>query len=174
MMRAGLILATLAFGTAAFAAPKPPALPAELQGLAACRAMTDASARLTCYDAATAHLEAAVNKHDVLVLNRDDMRATRRGLFGFTLPKTSLFGRSGSDSEHDDVSEIDAKATSVSSLGYGMWRMRLDDGALWETTEAVEWDGPHTGSKIHLKRGALGNYFMTIDGGRPVRSRRIG
>jgi hypothetical protein len=174
MMRVGLIVATMAFGTAASAAPAPTALPTELQGLAACRAMTDNGARLACYDAATAHLEAAVNKHDVLVLNRDDMRATRRGLFGFTLPKTSLFGRSGSDSEHDDVSEIDAKVTTASSLGYGIWRMRLDDGALWETTEAVEWDGPHAGSKIHLKRGTLGSYFMTIDGARAVRARRVG
>jgi hypothetical protein len=174
MMRVGLIIAAMAFGTAASAAPTPPSLPTELQGLASCRAMTDNAARLACYDAATAHLEAAVNKHDVVVLNRQDMQATRRGLFGFTLPKTSLFGRSGSDNSRDDVSEIDATATAVSSLGYGMWRMRLDDGALWETTEAVEWNGPHNGSKIHLKRGTLGNYFMTIDGSRAVRSRRIG
>lgn len=173
-MRAGLIIAAMAVGTAASAAPTAPSLPTELQGLVSCRAMMDNAARLACYDAATAHLEAAVNKHDVLVLNRDDMKATRRGLFGFTLPKTSLFGRSGVDSSRDDVPEIDATAAAVSSLGHGMWRMHLDDGALWETTEAVEWDGPHTGSKIHLKRGLLGNYFMTIDGARPVRARRVG
>jgi hypothetical protein len=174
MMRAGLIVAVMAFGTVAEAAPAPAPLPAGLKGLADCRAITDNGARLACYDAATAHLETAVSKHDVVVLNREDMRATRRGLFGFTLPKTSLFGRTGPDSEKDDVAEIDATVTSASSLGYGIWRIRLDDGAVWETTEAVDWRDPRPGSKIHLKRGLLGNYFMTIESGRAVRSRRVG
>jgi hypothetical protein len=86
----------------------------------------------------------------------------------------SLFGSNGADSTHDDVAEIDAVVKTASSFNYGMWRIRLDDDALWETTEVVEWKTPHPGSKIHLKRGALGNYFMSIDGSAVVRARRIG
>lgn len=139
--------------------------------MAKCKLLTDNGARLSCYDGAVTEFEAAVKNHDVVVMDRNTMREARRGLFGFTLPRTPLFN---GDNVHDNVSEVDTDVISAVSLGNGKWRMRMADGALWETTEGVGWKAPKVGSVIHLKAGAFGSYFMTIDRDNPIRAMRVG
>jgi hypothetical protein len=170
----GFILASMALvspSNLAEAAPEAPTV--ALQGLSSCLAMTDDHQRLGCLDTEAAKLIAAAKSHDIMLLGRKDMQETRRGLFGYALPKMSLFGNHGSDGARDDVAEIDAVVQSATSSGHGNWRMKLDNGAVWETTEEVTWDPPHPGSKVHIKRGALGSYFMTIDRASPIRAMRI-
>ena len=63
-----------------------------LNAVTACRAIGDATQRLACYDEAATRLTQAVGRNDVVVLDREDIRQTRRSLFGFHLPRLPLFG----------------------------------------------------------------------------------
>jgi hypothetical protein len=173
----GLIISAslMTCGTVVFAAPRgakaPPPSPA-VDALAACRAVTDNGARLACYDQASSRFTEAVSKGEVIVMDKQEVRQTRRSLFGFTLPHIALFR--GDEGVAGDQDQIEAVITSASGIGYDKYRMRIED-AVWETTEAAPTiNPPRAGQKVVIKRGALGNYFIRIEGQKAVRGRRTG
>lgn len=144
-----------------------------VEALAACRLVADNAARLACYDQASARFSEAMSKGELVVMDQQDIRRTRRSLFGFTLPRIGLFG--GGDKEDAEQEEIETTITAASGLAYDKYRIRIEDGAVWETTEAAPGiDPPRAGQKIKIKRGALGNYFLRIDGQKGIRGRRTG
>lgn len=140
-------------------------------GMGKCRAVADNNARLACYDTFVTTFEASVANRDIVIMDRDTIRQTRQGLFGYTLPKAPLFS---GDNVRDNISELDTTVASATPLGNGKWKVRLAEGSLWETTESVGWISPRPGSKIHLKAAAFGSYFMTIDRDNPIRAMRVG
>ncbi|MET1111740.1 MAG: hypothetical protein ABWX67_09470 [Allosphingosinicella sp.] len=141
-----------------------------IQGLSACRALADEKARLDCYDRASARLAEAVEKKELVVLDQQEIRETRRSLFGFSVPNIPLFrGESGGDN-----GQLEAVIAGAASLGGGKWRIRLEDGAIWDTNETrLGLSDPKPGQKIIIKRGTLGNYFLRINGQNGVRGRRV-
>ena len=173
-MKAKFLLAgcvALAAAAAASGAPKR-TLPPVVQELAGCRTQADDAARLRCYDAAAAALARAAESGDIVLVDREDVRKTRRSLFGFNVPKLPFF--SGDDSASEQRDEITAKIASAHSLGNGKFAIRLEDGAVWETTEAKAAVGaPRAGNEVTIKRGSLGGYFLRIKGQRTLRARRV-
>ncbi|HEX8379540.1 MAG TPA: hypothetical protein VF619_03195 [Allosphingosinicella sp.] len=173
-MKARILFAgcvALAAAAAASAAPKR-TLPPAVQELAACRTLAADDARLRCYDAAAAALARAAESGDIVLVDREDVRKTRRSLFGFNVPKLPFF--SGDDSAADQQDEITARIAGAHSIGNGKWIIRLEDGAVWETTEgkaAVR--APRAGNEVTIKRGSLGGYFLRIAGQRTLRARRV-
>ena len=171
---AALMMAT------SFAAPvaaAPARTPAVLQALGDCRAIADGAVRLACYDKAAAGIADATAKKDIVVLDREEVRATRKGLFGFSLPKLNFFGNekeAKDDTGREEIVEIDVVVKSARSFSYQLWRMTMEDGATWVTTEASTLITPRAGSKVHIKRAALGSYFIKVDGSRAVKGRREG
>jgi hypothetical protein len=165
-------LAVLAPG-AAPARPKPQEARSNalIQAVAGCRRVADEKARLACYDASSARLAEAVESQELVVLDRQEIRQTRRGLFGFSVPNIPLFrGESG-----EQESQLEAVIAGASSLGAGKWQIRLEDGAIWQTNEArLNLGDPRPGQKIVIQRGTLGNYFLRINGQRGIRGRRVG
>lgn len=161
----------LAAAAAASGAPKR-TLPPVVQELAACRTLADDAARLKCYDAAAAALARAAESGDVVLVDREDVRKTRRSLFGFNVPKLPFF--SGDESASEQRDEITAKIAGAHSIGNGKWSIRLDDGAVWETTESkAAVRAPRPGNEVTIKRGSLGGYFLRISGQRTLRARRV-
>lgn len=149
----------------------PQAPPASVNAMIGCRAMTDSAARLACYDRAVGDLQQAVTQREVVIFSAADVQKTRRSLFGFSLPKLPFFGDSDDTAE---AKELNTKVKSARSLGYGKWRITLEDGALWETTESSrEGDIPGAGDAVRIRRGALGSYMMNIAGAKGVRARRL-
>ena len=143
-----------------------------VEALANCRGERDDAARLRCYDTAAAALTDATAQGKLVVIDQEDVRKTRRSLFGFSVPKLPFF--SGDDSAGEQQSEITAKLDRVSALPHGKWQLRLEDGALWETTEVSAFTRPpRAGNEVVIKRGALGNYFLRINGQRGIRGRRF-
>ena len=142
-----------------------------LQALAACRGVADEKARLDCYDGASARLAEAVDKKELVVMDRQEIRETRRSLFGFSVPNIPLFrGEGGKDS-----GQLDTVIAGASPLEGGKWQIRLEDGAIWQTTETrLNLSDPRRGQKIIIQRGTLGNYFLRINGQRGIRGRRVG
>ncbi len=161
----------LVVASAAAAAPRGDTGASGLVGeLTACKAVADNTARLACYDAAAGKLAEATAKGEVKVIDREEIRATRRSLFGFELPHIALF--KGDDSAADTPSEIDTTIKAVGASEYGKVTLVMDDGAVWRTTEPLPRD-PRVGMAVHIKRGALGNYFIRVGTMRIVTASRI-
>jgi len=170
----GLALAALALFAAPAAAKNKQDLPKELppvfEAVVNCWALASDSERLACYDSSVAALAAAREKEDIVVADRATIRETKKGLFGFTLPKLKLFG--GAERDSDDVKEIDSTITAVRDTADGLAIFTLADGARWKQT-----DGGATFAKpgigIRIKRGTLGSYLASIDKGAFIRVVRL-
>ncbi len=146
-----------------------------IDGVAACLDIRDDAQRLACSDAAARKLVDAVRRKDVVVVDREAVKSTRRSLFGFALPSIGLFGRDGPDKPEDQITQLDAKIERVADLGYGKYTITVDGGARWTTTEA--WTGtalPTPGAMLTIRRGALGGYMVRLANGRAVRAIRVG
>jgi hypothetical protein len=152
-----------------------------LEPFARCRAIQPAEARADCFDAAARALEAAIAAKDVTIVNRQDVREARRSLFGFTLPRIGLLGgddrdrgsNNADDTERDEFKEIQTTITAVRSVANGRLELRIAEGdALWVTTDPVPFP-PKPGSKVRIRKGAMGNYFIAVEGERSVRGMRL-
>src|SRR5215207_2982123 len=96
----GLVMAVAAAALVAPAAlqaqkDKPQARPEAFEALVRCRALTDDSARLRCFDSASAALQTAAENRDVVVVDRKQIREAKRGLFGLDIPDFNPFGGGG-------------------------------------------------------------------------------
>lgn len=146
--------------------------PAVFQAVIDCRTIGEPAARLACYDAKVATLAEAQKSDDLFVASKDDMRKARRGLFGLSLPRISIFGGDEDDPEDKlQVKEIDAVLSAVGG-GIGRWALTLDDGATWVQTDGAYINTPKPGAKVHIKRGALGSYLANVNGGLGFKVRR--
>jgi hypothetical protein len=165
-------LAAAAVGVAGDAPPEA-ASGAGTKPLLACRSVVDVSARLACFDREAAAFEQGLASRQLLVIRPSEIRNARRSLFGFSLPRLPLFG--GDSEEEEEAREIAAKVDSARALGNGKWRIKLDSGAVWETTESVpDYVVPEPGANVRIRKAALGTYLMNIGAERAVRARRIG
>lgn len=154
-----------------------PSRPEALDGLRGCRAITNAEERLACFDRVAASIDEAIERRELVVVDREEVRRTRRSLFGFPLPRIGLFGGRGEEAEAEVEldREVNATIQSVSSIGGGRWEVRLDSGAVWQTMEAASYaPQPRSGEPVRIRRASMGSYFMNIDGRRAIRARRVG
>jgi hypothetical protein len=144
-----------------------PQRPEVLNQLTACRQVTPDAERLACYDRQVAALEAAEASREIAVVDRQQIRRTRRSLFGLTLPDLGIFG--GDRDEGDDgagVNEITSTILAVGTGADGRMTYRLQDNSVWVQTEGRT-GFPRTGEAIRIRRGPLGSYLANI-AGRPA------
>ncbi|UVO50444.1 hypothetical protein M0208_07910 [Sphingomonas sp. SUN019] len=173
-----LALVTLAMPVTAAQAQDKRAVPTVMQKVLDCRALTDSAARLACYDAGVAALESARAGGEVAVFDREDVRKTKRGLFGFSLSDLPIFGKrdkENAEEERDEVKEITATMKAVTRNSAGGFIVTLEDGARWEQTDSTMLGrSPRVGETVTIKRAALGSYKMSFKTGPSVRARRTG
>jgi len=137
-----------------------------------CRKLADPEARLRCYDGTVDRLSKALTGGSLVVVDREDIRRTRRSLFGFSLPKLPFF--KGDNSQDDTPDEIIATIKSVRALPNDMWAITLDSGAEWHTVqEGSSQSAPKAGQKIKIKCGALGSYRVSVSGRPGLRAIRV-
>lgn len=142
--------------------------------LTACRAIADTQARLACFDDASAKLAEAVEKGNLAVIDREQVRKVRRSLFGFAVPKFPFFGDKDSEAEDDEPKEIITTMRAFASIGNGRYRVSIaEPQSVWETTESTSYVEPRTGAKVTIKGGVLGSYFMQVGSNRWARARRV-
>lgn len=134
-----------------------------------CRTITDAAARLACFDQSVGTLAAAQQSKDLFIADKDAVQEARRGLFGFNLPKMNIFG---DDDMEKDVKAIESTLSAViqGSKGY---IFVLKDGARWMQTDSAYMDKPKIGSTIRISRGTFGSYFGAIGKNPGVRVERV-
>lgn len=146
------------------AAPAPAARTPMLEALARCRAVTVETERLACFDASVGKLLDAEAKHDVVVVDREQIRKTRRTLFGLTLPSFNIFGDHDDDAK-DKFTRLEAVIGSSQRDGNGRLLMTLDDGAHWRQVDDLSLPRtPRQGDKVVIERAAMGTYMMHIRG----------
>lgn len=167
---AGFLLLASA-GAVAAAEPQAGSRTPVLQHLLDCKDKTEAAERLACYDAAVSEMAQAEKAGDIVVVDREQARTVRKQAFGFNLPSFSLFERGEKPEMLDQVT----LAVESAYLGRdGRWVIEADGGGVWTQTEGdPPFNPPHKGSTAEVRRGALGSYFMNIDGQRAVRVRRV-
>ena len=141
-----------------------------------CRTIPEADKRIACYDAASAALATAVEQRSIVVLDREEVKQTRRSLFGFSLPKISLFGGRAGDEEPkaEEIRQIDSTIARFAQAGFGFWTLTLADGSVWRTIEANRNFFPKAGQVITVKRGSFGNYLAAIRNQPTLRVTRVG
>jgi hypothetical protein len=146
------------------------AAPKIFQDVVDCRKITADAERLSCYDRNVAALESAQQQKELYVADKEEVRKSRKGLFGFTLSDIGIFG---GDKESDKVVSIEASIKSVRETA-GKYMFTLDDGAVWMQTEAG-YIGltPRPGQTIFIKRAAMGSYVGRVGNGRTFRIKRL-
>ena len=135
-----------------------------------CRAIEDQSARLQCYDTAVAALDARQQAGDVVVVDRAELQANERQLFGFALPSLSLFSRENTE----PVQRLAATLSSTSQQASGKWLFRLSDGSVWRQTDSQRVRSvPRTGAEVTVRRAAMGSFMLDPGPGRSIRVERV-
>ena len=171
-------LRLLAFGllllpAVTLAAPKRATAPPEaLEAVLRCRAITDEKARLACYDSNVATFETARANRELVVVDRKQIRETKRSLFGLDLPSLSIFG--GGDNDNiEEVNSIDGVVASAFEDGEGRWVVKLQEGGTWRQIDSTLLGrNPRAGSKVRIHKAAMGSFMMRLDGQPGVRARR--
>ncbi|MCT2557933.1 hypothetical protein N0B51_02940 [Tsuneonella sp. YG55] len=159
-------------GTAAARDPQPTATPAVIEGIYSCREIAEADRRLACFDAASAALAAAEAARDIAFADREAVRETRKGLFGFTLPKLGIFG--GDDDESEEFQTLTSTIARAGEYAPGKWYFVLPDGARWQQTDSqVLYRDPTRGEEIVIRKAAMGSYMANIAGRRGIRVKRV-
>jgi hypothetical protein len=166
---AAALCALLAAGPAIARKPVATGTPAQIKSLLACRAMTDAAQRLSCFDRESAGIDQALSAKSLVVVDREQADKTRRSLFGFNLPD---FG--GLFSDGADISEINSTVTRAQRNVEGGWMVTLADGSVWTQTDDTPVAlAPRPGDKILVKRRALGSYTLAIGKQPGIKVRRV-
>ena len=138
-----------------------------------CRKIADPAARLACYDSKAVIVAAATDKRDIVVTDRAEIRQTKRGMFGFAIPTSRLFG-GGDDGKDEELSRLDSTIAAARHGRDGGWIVALAIGGTWEQTDGKELAlAPKAGQKVSVTKGALGSFFVSIDGQIPIKMRRI-
>jgi hypothetical protein len=160
-----------AFASAASAQEATPTdRPEVLSRLVACRSVTAPEARLACYDAAAGALDSAQRQGEVVVVDRAQVSAARRQLFGFELPAISLFEQGPAPERIDSV---ETSLTRAVMGGENKWVFVLSDGSTWRQidSERVTFQN-EAGQAVRVRRATLGSYLLTVGRSRAVRVRR--
>lgn len=140
--------------------------------LKSCRAIVDPSERLGCYDAKTGAIIAATEAGDVRIVDREDLRQTRRQLFGFTIPKVGILD--GDDANKEASELFETTITSARRVGNRAWRFTTTEGAVWEINNAPARMAPiKGGEKVEFKKASLGFFFIRLNGQMGVKGKRV-
>lgn len=167
----GLLVALLTPAVSSAAKPSETAAPPAIYtALLDCRTIADPQARLACFDAKSEVLATATAQHTIVVADKEELRKARRGLFGFALPTTGLLA----DGEEEEIKRFETAVASARTNRDGRWIVVLAPGGTWEQIDSRELAlAPRANQKVVITHGALGTYFVSIDGQVPLRMRRV-
>jgi len=82
-----------------------------------------------------------------------------------------MFERTEKPEEVDSLASVADRAYRG---GDGKWIFELEGGAVWaQTDNETLGRQPAKGSKVEIRKAAMGSYFLKSDGQRAVRARRV-
>jgi hypothetical protein len=138
------------------------------ESAASCAGIVDNMERLACYD--------AIFKKPPLEQTRPAVPASAPA----AVPPTSAaapeskFGDDFRNHRNNGPSRMSATVQSVTPLGRGLYRLTLDNGQVWDTTQTDSALEFHASNNITISRMMLGNYLISRTGqGRSVAVKRV-
>jgi len=147
-----------------------------IKALRGCQSKADAAERLACYDAAVATMLAASSEGEVRVVDKAEVRETRRKLFGFALPDLGIFGGKSDKEDPKQTDEFAALQTTITGVRAvnGTYVLTTAEGADWQIDELpARLMKPKVGQSLEIRAGSLSSYFLRIDGQKGVKGRRV-
>ena len=141
--------------------PPPPAPPPGFTRLVACQNIRDSVQRLACYDREVGSLSKANATGELVVMDRQQIRKTRRSLFGLALPDLGVFGDTSS---LGDAAQLETTIKVAKQRGDGKWMFDLAEGGSWMQLDSNEFIvEPAAGQKVRIRRAAMGSYQMLVN-----------
>lgn len=145
--------------------------PAVLGRVVQCRTIASAEERLACYDREVAAMDAAQSSGELVAMDRQQVRRTRRSLFGLSLPNLGVFG---DDGDEEEASRIESTVRSATQNAEGKWVITIEDGARWLQIDSRNLNfPPRPGQPIRIRRASLGSYFANVNNQTAIRMRRV-
>lgn len=169
---------TLTAALAAFAfIPSPAAAQDEdrveyLELLKNCQGEAADAARLACFDEAVSRMLKANEEGDLQVVDRADVRETRRKFFGLSIPDLGIFKKR----DENDIEEIEVLQSVIAGASRTRdgWLIETAEGAVWQIDEVPKrLMDPKPGQSVEFRKAALGSYFIGINNQLGVKGRRI-
>jgi len=143
-----------------------------LAELKTCQEIADDSERLACFDRRVAGLVTASEAGDVRLVDREDVRRTRRQLFGFSVPDVGIL-----KGDEKDEEATETMTTTITSVRYRPRRkieFMTAEGAKWEIFRAPRrLQTIKPGDEVEFKKAALGTFFIRINGQMGVKGKRV-
>lgn len=172
LVATGLIALSL---PASLAAQEGESTNVHIQSIKACQSEADPAARLACFDAAAAAIVGATETGELKIVDREEVRKTRRKLFGFSLPDFGIFGKKDKDGkDEEEIQEIETTIASVSGSHGSGYIIRTEEGAVWRIDDVPRrMLEPKTGDKMLIKNAALTSFFIRINGQGGVKGVRV-
>lgn len=168
-----LLSATMITATAAWAkeAESPQVPPAVMSRVIECSSIADAPQRLVCFDREVKIMSEAQRSGDLVAMDRQQLRKTRRSLFGLALPDLGVFGDSESE---DGNSVIETTIKGVGETPDGKWIFSLAEGGRWVQLDTRNFIvDPAPGQPIRIRRASMGSYLANVNKQVAIRVRRI-
>jgi hypothetical protein len=127
-----------------------------------CARVADPAQRLACYDKAYPLAPGVL----------EQARQLARAAFGLERGK-DVPRNPGQSQEEADPDRVQGKVARVSHGNAGQRVITLDGGQTWITTEATTGAQMRPGDTVTLRKGLMGNYLLTTQGGGVVRVKRV-
>ena len=139
--------------------------------LSLCRNVAESATRLACFDRAAQALDQGEQSGEVVVIERSQVQAARRDLFGFSMPDLpQLFGRGTAE---EPLDSIETTLVSAGQMGDGKWVFRLGDQSEWRQIDSMPVRFRNrSGEAVRVRNAALGSFLLTVGGSRAVRVKR--
>jgi len=161
----------LASGTTYAKGPVSAGTPAQMQKLLDCRSIQDSAQRLSCYDREATAVDQAIDKKEIVLIDKARATQAKRSLFGFSIPNFGgLFGGA-----EDEVKEISSTVVAFVNNGYNGWTIKLADGSTWAQTDDYQLGlPPEKGDKVIVRRGMMGSFSLQLNSQPGFKVKRIG
>jgi biotin carboxyl carrier protein len=134
----------------------------------ACAAEKDDARRLACFDAAVGQVQAAPGNPTPAVaavpLSQEEKFGLRGELKQEKAQKTP---------ELQELEQLQARVTSVSSKLHGELVVTLENGQVWTEIQTNSGARIKAGDQVAIKAGALGSFLLVAPNGRSTRVTRI-
>lgn len=147
-----------------------------IASLKQCQGIAAESERLKCFDQAVGSIVSASDSQDLQIVDREQVRQTRRKLFGFSLPDLGIFGRKDNGdeaAEQDDFASLETTIAGVSAIRGG-YLLTTAEGAKWQIDNVPRrLMTPRVGQSLEIRSAALSAYFLRINGQGGVKGKRV-
>lgn len=146
---------------------------AYLDPLKQCLSIAENGERLACYDEAVGRVVTAADEGNVTLVDRQDVKTTRRNLFGFRIPDLGILG--GNSDEEEEEKLFESTITKVSFRERRAISITIKDGdAVWRMANPPRnMLRPKVGDTVVFKKASLGTYFIRINGRLGIKGKRV-